>query len=108
MSFMACSKATLENRSHSNSLRLMQTHRRVSFFAAVVLLSCGLGVGTSTLAQTAPHLDPSGWTIFTPSADTHTIYVSNSTGSDRNTGRSPSTPVKTLIKGVSMLRSDYP
>jgi hypothetical protein len=41
-------------------------------------------------------LDANGWTVFTPSADTHKIYVSNSIGSDANDGLSESTPVKTL------------
>ena len=53
-------------------------------------------------------LDADGWTSVTPSSDTHIIYVSSSTGSDANNGLSPSTPVKSLLAGISLLRSGMP
>ena len=53
-------------------------------------------------------LDPNGWTVFTPSSDTRTIYISNSIGVDTNDGLSQSTPVKTITKGKSLLRNNYP
>ena len=40
-------------------------------------------------------VDANGWTTFTPSVDTRTIYVSSSTGSDTNSCLSPSSPVGT-------------
>ena len=52
--------------------------------------------------------DANGWTVFTPSADTHKIYVSNSIGSDANDGLSESTPVKTLAMGLSLIRDGSP
>jgi hypothetical protein len=53
-------------------------------------------------------LDANGWTVFSPSADTHKIYVSNSMGSDANDGLSENTPVQTLAKGLSLMRDGYP
>jgi hypothetical protein len=53
-------------------------------------------------------LDSAGFTKITPSADTRTVYVSASEGSDSNSGLSPSSPVKTLSKGASLLRSGSP
>src|ERR1700704_6951306 len=52
--------------------------------------------------------DTNGWTVFTPSADTHKVYVSNSIGSDANDGLSESTPVKTLAMGLSLIRDGSP
>jgi len=54
------------------------------------------------------NLDAGGWSIFTPSVDTRTIYVSSSTGSDSSNGLSESTPVRTIAKGKSLLRNGYP
>src|ERR1700751_4813351 len=48
--------------------------------------------------------DANGCTVVTPAADTRVIYVSNSHGSDSNTGLSPNAPVKTLAKGQSLIR----
>ncbi|MEA2709444.1 MAG: hypothetical protein QOF78_2045 [Phycisphaerales bacterium] len=53
-------------------------------------------------------LDAKGWTTVTPSSDTKTIYVSSSSGSDSNDGSSPADAVKTIDKGVSLLRSGAP
>src|SRR6266478_762988 len=71
-------------------------------------LALGLSVVVPAQAQTAPYLDPNGWTVFTPSSGTRTIYISNSSGNDSNSGLSQSTPVKTIAKGVSLLRDGYP
>ena len=46
--------------------------------------------------------------MFTPSVDTHIIYVSSKNGKDTNDGRSERLPVKTIAKGVSLLRDGYP
>ncbi len=48
-----------------------------------------------------------GWTVFEPSADTKIVYVSNSEGNDDNNGLSPSTPVKTIVKGASLVRDGH-
>ncbi|HEV2295829.1 MAG TPA: right-handed parallel beta-helix repeat-containing protein [Tepidisphaeraceae bacterium] len=52
--------------------------------------------------------DADGWTTVMPSADTRTIFVSSSIGSDRNDGLSPNRPVKTLARGYSRLRDGRP
>src|SRR3954453_2794115 len=49
-----------------------------------------------------------GWAVVTPSDDTRTIYVSSSTGSDDNNGRSATHPVRTLKHAKSMLRDGKP
>src|SRR5262249_40795032 len=53
--------------------------------------------------------DANGWTVFTPSADTHIVYVSSSTGND-STGviGDINHPYKTIAKGFSLLRLGYP
>lgn len=53
-------------------------------------------------------LDAQGWTVVTPSTDTRVIYVSQSAGNDANSGLSANSPVKTLAKGASLLRSGSP
>ena len=53
-------------------------------------------------------LDSGGWTVVTPAADDRVVYVSNSQGDDlKNDGLSPSSPVKTLAKAASLMRSGY-
>lgn len=49
-----------------------------------------------------------GWTVFEPSDDSILIYVSNSQGNDDNDGLSEDNPVKTITKGMSLLRDGYP
>ncbi len=51
--------------------------------------------------------DANGWTVVTPSADTHTIYVS-ATGNDSADGLSAATPVKSFTKAASLVRSGFP
>lgn len=48
-----------------------------------------------------------GWTDITPSSDSKLIYVSSSSGSDSNPG-TQSAPVKSIAKGISMMRSGMP
>ena len=80
--------------------------RFVSYFAslsAVVFLN----TTAPTQAQTSPSalpLDSDGWTILTPSAHARIIYVSSSTGSNSNIGRSPNSPLATIAKGLTLLR----
>ena len=52
-------------------------------------------------------LDSSGWTIIQPQAGDRVIYVSSSQGKDTNTGLSTSSPVKTLQRGKSLIRSGH-
>ncbi len=52
--------------------------------------------------------DSDGWTVVTPASDTKKVYVSSSLGSDTNNGLSPTTPVKTISKGTSLLRDGSP
>jgi hypothetical protein len=91
---------------------LMTISRPIALLGAFILLSCLLGVAapTSTQAQTYTlPLDSNGWTVFTPSSDTHVIYVSDSIGNDSTGVIGDSThPYKTLAKGMSLLRDGYP
>lgn len=50
--------------------------------------------------------DDAGWTLVTPEAGAHVIYVSSSDGDDADDGRSPESAVRTLGAGVSLLRDD--
>ena len=52
--------------------------------------------------------DEQGWTVFGRSADTRIVYVSNSTGSDTNSGLAEDAPVKTLAKARTLLRNGTP
>jgi len=49
-----------------------------------------------------------GWTVFTPSADTRTIYVSSSQGNDLNDGLSSLTPKRTINAAKFLLRNGFP
>jgi hypothetical protein len=48
------------------------------------------------------------WTVFTASADTQKVYVSSSDGNDANDGSAPEKAVKTVAKGISLLRNGMP
>src|SRR4051812_44534509 len=49
-------------------------------------------------------VDADGWTVIQPSSDSRIIYVSSSQGDDMNPGTSEGAPVRSLSKGISMLR----
>ncbi len=51
-------------------------------------------------------LNGAGWTVVTPSAGARVVYVSSSSGNDRNSGLSPSSPLASLAKAESLLRND--
>jgi len=53
-------------------------------------------------------MDSLGWTVITESADTRTVYVSNSLGNDSNDGFSELTPKKTIDAGKALLRNGFP
>src|SRR5262245_47418917 len=100
----------------NTTCRLMLVSSRNTFLASLMSLwvlsvtAWVLSVTAPDLAQAqnAPYLDVNGWTVFTPSADTRIIYVSNSVGNDVNNGLSPNTPVKSLSRGMSLLRKNRP
>jgi len=86
------------------------TSRRLSFLATFIVCLFGIAATTFAQAQTAPHLDANGWTVFTPSADTNVIYVSSSCSGCDSTGviGDQTHPYQTLAKGASLLRGGYP
>jgi hypothetical protein len=45
-----------------------------------------------------------GWTVLSPSRDTRAVYVSSSTGNDRNDGQAPARPKRTIAAGKALLR----
>jgi hypothetical protein len=47
---------------------------------------------------------PDGWTVITPPADARLVYVSSSAGNDANDGAGPTSPVRSLGRGASLLR----
>jgi hypothetical protein len=63
-----------------------------------------------TFAASAAALprDTAGWTVLEPSADSRLVYVSDSMGSDGNSGLSPDQPVKTIARAESLLRDGRP
>jgi hypothetical protein len=75
----------------------------------------GVGLFAPTMASSQQIVQFSGasvdvgWTTFTPSTDTHIIYVSNSTGNDR-TGvvGDINHPYKTIAAGKARLRNGKP
>jgi hypothetical protein len=78
------------------------------FIGAGALLLFISTVQADAQSSADPTLDSNGWVVFSQSADTKVIYVSASSGSDINSGTSTASPVKTLARGVSLLRSGYP
>ncbi len=50
-------------------------------------------------------MDSGGWTVVTPQSGDRLVYVSSSSGNNANSGLSASSPVKTLAKGVSLMRN---
>jgi hypothetical protein len=51
-------------------------------------------------------IDSAGWTVVAPPAGARVIYVSSSQGNDSNSGMSPSAPVQSIARGVSLLRNN--
>ena len=49
-----------------------------------------------------------GWTDLVPTSDSRVIYVSSSQGNDSNDGLSETTPVRSLDRGMALLRSGRP
>ena len=53
-------------------------------------------------------LGSDGYTDIGKSSDSKTIYVSSSGGNDRNSGESASSPVRTIAKGIALVRDNRP
>src|SRR4051812_49197087 len=56
-------------------------------------------------------LGASGWTILQPSSDSRVIYVDNTAGgpgNDNNSGQSTSSPVFSVNKALTLVRSGFP
>jgi hypothetical protein len=49
-----------------------------------------------------------GWTALSPSRDTRVVYVSSSTGDDRNDGRTTASPKRTIAAAKALLRDRSP
>jgi hypothetical protein len=77
-------------------------------WAAVHIAGGGTtGPGPGDPGQTGS-VGPDGWTIFNPSTDTRTVYVSSSMGSDGNDGLTEQHPKRTLAAAYELLRDGYP
>ena len=63
--------------------------------------------GLETRAYLSVSVNNQGWTVVTPSSDTRTIYVSTS-GSDSNSGLSPTAPVASLAVARTLVRNNAP
>jgi hypothetical protein len=74
--------------------------------------ACAVGVAVMLPAAEPLHgslpRNADGWTIFDPSPDTRTVYVSSSLGNDANSGLTPKDPVRTIARGESLLRTGMP
>lgn len=49
-----------------------------------------------------------GWTDLSPAPESRVIYVSSSIGNDSNDGRTEATAVKSLTRGLALIRSGQP
>jgi len=75
----------------------------------VTNLTCGSqSVPPSPPVGAGLPLDSNGWSLFTASSDSRTIYVSSGSGSDANNGLSSKAPVQTIAKAMSLMRPGYP
>ena len=81
---------------HSSSLHVVNTSTSATIHARDVSLN---------VLGTTMH---DGWTIFTPSPDTRTVYVSSSQGNDSNNGLSPASAKRTIGAGKALLRNGFP
>lgn len=67
----------------------------------------GTETGSGEETTTSPPTDDSGFSVFEPSDDTITYYVSNN-GNDGNDGLSPETPLATPLAALDLVRDGYP
>jgi hypothetical protein len=52
-------------------------------------------------------LNPAGWSVVTPSASARVVYVSSAHGSDKNSGLSSATPVRSLAAATALMRTGH-
>lgn len=78
---------------------------RVSRWRRFLLLSISL---LPVAGEAAVSVNPYGWTVVTPSADSRVVYVSSSQGNDANDGLSPATPKATIAAGDALIRDGFP
>ena len=73
-----------------------------------LLLAAALTAAPLATATAGVTRNADGNTVFTPSGDTRTIYVSSSQGNDSNSGLSPDAPLRSIEAGKSLLRDGNP
>lgn len=76
-----------------------------------LLASLALGLFTTAglpSAAIAQNYNSEGWTILQPAQDTRFVFVSSSTGDDRNSGRSPAQAVRTIARAKAAMRDGKP
>ncbi len=78
---------------------------RVSRWRRFLLLSISL---LPVAGAAAVSVNPYGWTVVTPSADSRVVYVSSSQGNDANDGLSPASPKATIAAGNALVRDGFP
>src|SRR5437764_8451522 len=112
MSYRTMAQA-LSPRRLSNSVRILSSLRDAAR-AAVAWVSGSENVARQPACRIenlesrqllSVSLDANGWTVITPEVGDRVVYVSSSQGKDTNTGLSPTTPVKSLQRGKSLIRS---
>jgi len=75
---------------------------------AVLALAVALNVAAAPHLPIAGGVGPDGWTVLQPSRDSTVVFVSSSTGNDANDGLRREAPVRTLARGMELLRDGYP
>ena len=88
--------AAFSNGVHPSSITFSETSGGTTLATRLVSLNIQAGQQST------------GWTVFTPSADTRIVYVSSSSGNDANDGYSQNTPKRTLAAARATLRNGYP
>ena len=86
------------------SIPVRSAHRSVYPAGAIHAAVACEPLETRQLLSTS--INSAGWTVVTPSSGARVIYVSSSSGNDRNSGLSPSSPVASLAKAESLIRND--
>ena len=91
------------------------TKNRLTILSSVSFIILAFANGNARLqnplsspSEARPEIDDAGWTELAPSADSLEIYISSSTGDDRNSGLTATQPKRTLAAGVRLLRNRKP
>ena len=91
----------------ANDVNLMMDYRNVIRSSAFCGVLLWVGAATVWAAAGASVADGDGWTRFEKSAGVRVVYVSSSAGDDRQRGFSPETAVRTIRRGMSLLRRGH-